>query len=254
MEIIPVISDGILLKNISFSYLNQNNSSKTDEIVIFKNFNLNVPPSKVSVLLGPSGCGKTTLLNIIHGILIPQRGVIEKKNINSISYLFQEPRLLPWKTVSQNIELILKNYYDHKKRKEITKHYIELIELSEFENYYPAELSGGMRQRVAIARAFAYPAEIILMDEPFQALDPGLKLHLTKLFSSIWIEDNRTALFVTHDTAEAVFLGDEIFVLSSSKPSTIVDHFINPVLRNKRDQKNPESKIFEEELYSLLTN
>jgi len=249
-----MISDGILLKNINFSYLNQNNSPKTDEIVIFKNFNLNIPTSKVSVILGPSGCGKTTLLNIIHGILIPQEGVIEKENINSISYLFQEPRLLPWETVSQNIELILKNYYDHKKRKEITKHYLELVGLSEFENNYPAELSGGMRQRVAIARAFAYPAEIILMDEPFQALDPGLKIHLTKLFSSIWVEDHRTSIFITHDIEEATLLGDEIFVLSSARPSTVVGNFKNPFPRGKRDQRNSESKIFEEKLYKLLTN
>ena len=245
---------GIILKNISFSYTNQNNSPKANEMIIFKDFNINIPASKVSVILGPSGCGKTTLLNIIHGILIPQRGKIEKGNINSISYIFQEPRLLPWKTVSQNIELILKNYYDHKKRKEITKHYLELIGLREFEDYYPAELSGGMRQRVAIARAFAYPAEIILMDEPFQALDPGLKLNLTKLFSSLWIEDHRTSIFVTHDTAEAVFLGDEIFVLSAVKPSNVVAHFINPVPRDKREQENPECRKIEEELYSLLTN
>ncbi|MCD6397465.1 MAG: ABC transporter ATP-binding protein [Spirochaetaceae bacterium] len=152
---------GISLKNISFSYPNQN---------IFIDFNINIPASKVSVLLGPSGCGKTTLLNIIHGIITPQRGEITKEHNNTISYIFQEPRLLPWKTVCQNIELILKNYYEHIKRKEITNHYLELIGLSEFAKFYPAELSGGMRQRVAIARAFAYPAEIILMDEPFQLL------------------------------------------------------------------------------------
>jgi len=236
---------GILLKNIYFSYPNQN---------IFKDFNIDIPASKVSVILGPSGCGKTTLLNIIHGIISPQSGVITKENNNTISYLFQEPRLLPWKTVSNNIELILKKFYEQKQRQQITSQYLELIGLSEFADYYPAELSGGMRQRVAIARAFAYPAEIILMDEPFQALDPGLKLNLTKLFSSLWIKDNRTSLFVTHDTAEAIFLGDEIFVLSAVKPSTLVAHFINPVPRKERDQKNPECRKIEEKLYSLLTN
>ncbi|RLD31581.1 MAG: ABC transporter ATP-binding protein [Bacteroidetes bacterium] len=236
---------GILLEDICFSYPNQN---------IFRDFNIDIPASKVSVILGPSGCGKTTLLNIIHGIITPQRGVIAKEHNNTISYLFQEPRLLPWKTVSHNIELILKNFYEQKQRQKITSHYLELIGLSEFANYYPAELSGGMRQRVAIARAFAYPAEIILMDEPFQALDPGLKLNLTKLFSSLWIKDNRTSLFVTHDTAEAVFLGDEIFVLSAVKPSTLVAHFTNPVPREERDQKNPECRKIEEKLYGLLTN
>lgn len=240
-----MIPGEILVKNIYFSYPNQN---------IFRDFSIDIPASKVSVILGPSGCGKTTLLNIIHGIITPQKGIITKEHNNSISYLFQEPRLLPWKTVSYNIELILKNFYEKKERQQITNHYLELIGLSEFSNYYPAQLSGGMRQRVAIARAFAYPAEIILMDEPFQALDPGLKLNLTKLFSSLWIKDNRTSLFVTHDTAEAVFLGDEIFVLSAVKPSTLVAHFNNPVPREDRDQKNPECRNFEAKLYSLLTN
>lgn len=92
------------------------------------------------------------------------------------------------------------------------------------------------------------------MDEPFQALDPGLKLNLTKLFSSLWIEDNRTSLFVTHDIAEAIFLGDEIFVLSSKKPSTIVDHIINSVPRGERHPEAPESLKIETRLYSLLIN
>ncbi len=236
---------GIILKNICFSYSNQN---------IFRDFNIEIPASKVSVILGPSGCGKSTLLNIIHGILTPDSGVIEKDKGNEISYLFQEPRLLPWKTVGQNIELILKNYYDHKQRQKITRHYLEIIGLNNFIDYYPSELSGGMRQRVAIARAFAYPAEIILMDEPFQALDPGLKLNLTRLFSSLWIEDNRTSLFVTHDITEAIFLGDEIFVLSSKKPSTIVDHIINSVPRGERHPEAPESLKIEARLYSLLIN
>lgn len=247
-------TDGIILKDIFFSYSNQNNSANAGESIIFSNFNIEIPASKVSVILGPSGCGKSTLLNIIHGILTPASGVIQKENSNTISYLFQEPRLLPWKTVSQNIELILRNHYKQKQRQKITRHYLEIIGLIDFADYYPSELSGGMRQRVAMARAFAYPAEIILMDEPFQALDPGLKLNLTKLFSSLWIEDNRTSLFVTHDIAEAIFLGDEIFVLSSKKPSTIVDHIINPVSRNKRHPENPECLKTEVRLYNLLTN
>ena len=245
---------GIKLNDICFSYSNPNNSIKDGEMVIFKDFNLKITASKVSVILGPSGCGKSTLLNIIHGILTPYSGTVEKENCNAISYLFQEPRLLPWKTVSQNIELILKKHYRKKERQKITEHYLKLIGLGDFSDFYPSELSGGMRQRVAIARAFAYPAEIILMDEPFQALDPGLKLNLTKLFSSLWIKDNRTSLFVTHDIAEAIFLGDEIFVLSSKFPSIIIDHTINPVPRNNRHPKNPESLKLETRLYSLLTN
>ncbi len=245
---------GIKLNDICFNYSNPNNSINNSEMVIFKDFNIKITALKVSVILGPSGCGKSTLLNIIHGILTPDSGTVEKKNCNAISYLFQEPRLLPWKTVSQNIELILKKHYRPQQRQEITEHYLKQIGLSDFANFFPSELSGGMRQRVAIARAFAYPAEIILMDEPFQALDPGLKLNLTRFFSSLWIEDNRTSLFVTHDITEAIFLGDEIFVLSSKFPSTIVDHIINPVPRGRRHPENPESLKIEARLYSLLTN
>jgi NitT/TauT family transport system ATP-binding protein len=249
-----MISSGITVKDICFSYSNQNNSTSISNLHIFKNFNIKIPASKVSVILGPSGCGKSTLLNIIHGILTPESGEIERDSSSVISYLFQEPRLLPWKTVSQNIDLILKKHYDHKQRQIITEHYIELIGLKNFADYYPSELSGGMRQRVAIARAFAYPAEIILMDEPFQALDPGLKLNLTKLFSSLWIEDNRTSLFVTHDITEAVFLGDEIFVLSSNFPSEIVDQITNPLPHGKRDLGNSVSHKIEARLLSLLAN
>lgn len=234
---------GIKLEKISFSYTNQS---------IFRNFNIYFPASKVSVILGPSGCGKSTLLNIIHGILTPDIGVIKKENKNIISYLFQEPRLLPWKTVSQNIDLILLNHYERKKRQKITKHYLEIIGLSDFANYYPSELSGGMRQRAAMARAFAYPAEIILMDEPFQALDLGLKLNLTELFSSLWTQDNRTSVFVTHDITEAIILGDEIFVLSGKKPSTLVDHIINNIPRDERHPKDPEFLNIEARLHSLL--
>ena len=245
---------GIILKDICFSYSKPTNFPSVGEPAIFKDFNIKIPASKVSVILGPSGCGKSTLLNIIHGILIPDSGVIEKDKNDAISYLFQEPRLLPWKTVSQNIELILKNHYEHRQRQKITRHYLEIIGLNDFGDYYPSELSGGMRQRVAIARAFAYPAEIILMDEPFQALDPGLKLNLTRFFSLLWIEDNRTSLFVTHDITEAVFLGDEIFVLSSKKPSTIVDHIINHVPQGKRHPEDSECLKIEAKLYKILTS
>jgi NitT/TauT family transport system ATP-binding protein len=245
---------GISLKNISFSYTNPNNPINTNKLHIFKDFSIKFQAAKVSVILGPSGCGKSTLLNIIHGIITPDSGIIKKDNNSTISYIFQEPRLLPWKTVGQNIDLILKSHYEHKQRQKIIQHYLEIIGLINFADYYPSELSGGMRQRVAIARAFAYPAEIILMDEPFQALDPGLKLNLTKLFSTLWIQDNRTSLFVTHDITEAIYLGDEIFVLSSSFPSKIVDQIINPVPRADRQSENPDFLEIKNKLYSLLTS
>jgi len=215
-----------------------------DELTLFKNFSIKFSEGTISCILGPSGCGKTTLLNIIGGLLKPQNGNVLGIDKKSISYIFQEPRLLPWRTVQQNIELVLANAYDEPKRQQVAQKFIDLVELNGFENYYPSQLSGGMRQRVSIARAFAYPSDLILMDEPLKGLDVKLKLNLINAFARIWQVDKRTVLFVTHDVDEALMLGNDIVVFSKAPINVITTKSIDesPVKRNLGSQEYFELK------------
>lgn len=239
----------ISIDKMSFSY---------GDSMLFSEFSMELPASGVSVILGPSGCGKTTLLNLISGLIEPDQGVINRGGREgapgNTSLLFQEPRLLPWRTIRQNVELVLKKHYGTAQSRSTAEHYLELVGLADFLDYYPEHLSGGMRQRAAIARAFAYPAEIILMDEPFQALDLGLKISLTRLFSELWIKDGRTAVFVTHDINEAILLGNEIFVLSSGRPVEILEHITNLEPQTGRNLDSQISIDIEKRLFKLLSN
>jgi len=185
-----------------------------DEVSLYEDFSIDFTAETITCILGPSGCGKTTLLNIIGNIIKPDRGTLIGFDRKVISYIFQDPRLLPWKTVRENIEFALKRDLPSDEREQLTRRFIKLVELEGFENYYPSKLSGGMRQRVSIARAFVYPSDIVLMDEPFKGLDIKLKLNLIQTFSRIWQADKRTVIFVTHDVDEALLLGNEIVVLT----------------------------------------
>ena len=222
------------------------------ELTVFENFSLEIPDRHVTAILGPSGCGKTTLLNLISGLLAPQSGTVSGLQDQRISYLFQEPRLLPWKTVRKNIELVLTPFFSHAELAERSNSFLDMVGLGRFADYYPHELSGGMRQRAAVARAFAYPAGVMLMDEPFQALDLHLKLSLIELFEKLWCRDKRTALFVTHDIQEAVLLGDSIVVLYGP-PAEIQASMSNPIPREQRSLKEHSILELEQQLYSLLS-
>ena len=184
------------------------------ELQVFSDFSIGFPEGTISCILGPSGCGKTTLLNIIGHLSEPDQGVITGIGDRVISYIFQDPRLLPWKTVKENIEFALPATIPGEERAKLAGRFIRLVELDGFAGYYPSRLSGGMRQRVSIARAFACPSGIILMDEPLKGLDVKLKHNLVRTFSRIWQADKRTVIFVTHDVDEALLLGSEIIVLS----------------------------------------
>jgi len=183
------------------------------DLLLFSNFNLDFAEGEITCILGPSGGGKTTLLNIIAGLVEPNGGNLVGFNGKVLSYIFQDPRLLPWQTVQENIEFVLTDAYEQTQRQAIASRFIKLVELTGFASYYPSQLSGGMRQRVAIARAFAYPSDLILMDEPLKGLDVKLKMNLLKAFSRIWQADKRTVIFVTHDVDEALMLGNTIIVL-----------------------------------------
>lgn len=173
---------------------------------VYDAFSLAIEAGKITCLLGPSGCGKTTLLNMLAG-LISYEGKIENVP-QRISYIFQEERLLPNLTVRQNIRYVLGKSADDARIDSV----LEKVELGDKADAYPSELSGGQAQRVSIARAFAYPSELILMDEPFSSLDTALKIRLIDVFVRLWREEKRTAVFVTHDAEEAYMLANRAIV------------------------------------------
>lgn len=220
---------------------------------VLKDLSLDVKQNKIICILGPSGCGKTTLLNIMSGLLKPDKGKLVGFKNKNFSYIFQEPRLLKWKTVSENIEFILKNKLNKKEINTNIKKYLNVVKLYEFRNYYPDQLSGGMKQRVAIARAFAYPADILLMDEPFKSLDLDLKLNLIDYFLMSWNLKKLSVFFVTHDIHAALMLSDEIFILKSN-PTKIKKHMINKIPPNERNLNNKEIISMEAEIFSLISN
>lgn len=183
---------------------------------ILDGFNLSVLPGSITCLFGPSGCGKTTLLNIMGGILAPDSGKVTGFAEERISYIFQETRILPWKTVLGNVLFPLLDKMPREEALEHAHSVIRMVGLEKEEKLFPGQLSGGMKQRVSIARAFAFPGTLILMDEAFQSLDNTLKYNILNSFLEIWKKDRRTVIFVTHDMDEAIFLGQQIILLGDS--------------------------------------
>jgi len=196
---------------------------KYGEETIFEDFNLVFEKNKITGILGPSGAGKTTLLNLCSGLEQPDRGTIEGINFQSISYIFQEPRLLPWRTVRENLRLVFKEKAIEKPGPHDADidAMLELVGLATVGDYYPHELSGGMRQPGSIARAFLYPSQLLLMDEPFSSLDCSLKNRLIEDFSKIWEQDKRTVVFVSHNEDEIRRLAHVILTFSD-KPVQIL--------------------------------
>jgi NitT/TauT family transport system ATP-binding protein len=190
---------------------------------------LKIESGEFVVFLGPSGCGKSTLLLIIGGLLKPSAGTVTVGNTEvvkpytDLGIVFQDPTLLDWRTALRNI-LIQAEARGMDKRK-LRARAMELLtatKLGGFENAYPSELSGGMKQRVAICRALVHDPSLLLMDEPFAALDAMTREQMAVDLQAVWMEDRKTVIFVTHSISEAVFLADRIFVLSL-RPGRIVD-------------------------------
>jgi NitT/TauT family transport system ATP-binding protein len=208
-------------------------------------------------ILGPSGCGKTTLLRMVAGLEQPTEGrmLIDGTEIGrqnpKLGMIFQDYSLYPWRTVSDNIAFGLElQGIAKEKRREIVRKYLALTGLSEFGNSYPYELSGGMRQRVAVVRALAVDPTVLLMDEPFGALDAQTRNKLQHDLLDIWGKTKKTILFVTHSVDEAVFLADRIVVLTA-RPGRICD-IVSIDLPRPRDRTGVEFAKFRRHVLDLI--
>lgn len=223
--------------------------AKDGDVVALNGVNLDIYDNEFVTVVGPSGCGKSTLMNIIAGLDTPTSGevLMDGEAIDGTSadkgVIFQAYALFPWLTVLENVRFGL----DMKKvpleeGNKIAMKYIRNVELEDFANSYPKELSGGMKQRVAIARAYANNPSILLMDEPFGAVDAQTRTQLQSELLKIWEEENKTCFFITHDVEEAVLLGQRV-VIMSARPGRIKD-IVDVDIPFPRDQETRMSPEF----------
>lgn len=217
----------IEIKNVSFDYMD-----KKTKFAALDNINLQIREGEFVCILGSSGCGKSTLLSLLNGLNKAKSGeiLIDGEPINgpgiNRAVVFQHYSLFPWLTAKGNVLFGLRQNgkkYSRKERNEIAQHYLDSVELGGSADKYPSQLSGGMQQRVAVARALALESDILLLDEPFGAIDPRLRLELQELVSKLSIENKKTVVFVTHDIDEAILLADRIVVMEPARIRTILN-------------------------------
>jgi NitT/TauT family transport system ATP-binding protein len=227
------------------------------QLVVLDHLSFDVKDKEFVCILGSSGCGKTTLLRLIAGLDEAREGSIildgeEIKGPNpKVGFVFQEYSLFPWRNVMDNIAFGLEmNGIPKEDRYRIAEHYLDLVNLSQFKTSYPSELSGGMRQRIAVARALALEPVLLLMDEPFGALDAQTRNMLQKELLDIWDKTRKTVIFITHSVDEAVFLADRIIVLTP-RPGRICQIF--PVeLKRPRDRTSVEFAQVRRQVLDLI--
>jgi NitT/TauT family transport system ATP-binding protein len=201
------------------------------EVQALSNVDLDIAAGDFVSFIGPSGCGKTTLLRVIADLEQPSAGTISVNGVTPeqarqqrhYGYIFQAAALYPWRTIERNVALPLEIMgYDAAQRRERTARYLRLVNLSGFERKFPWQLSGGMQQRASIARALSFEPALLLMDEPFGALDEIVRDHLNEQLLRLWDQTKKTVVFVTHSIPEAVFLSTKIVVMSP-RPGRIID-------------------------------
>ncbi|ELS58237.1 ABC transporter ATP-binding protein [Streptomyces viridochromogenes] len=207
------------IKGVSHTYVDEQRGKK---VLALDNIDLEIESGEFLCIVGASGCGKSTLLYLMAGLLRPSRGQITvdgrtvTKPGRDRGMVFQEYALLPWKTVLDNVAIGPKLAgVDKSRRRALARRYVEMVGLAGFEDKYPHELSGGMKQRAAVARTLAADPQVILMDEPFAAVDAQTRSTLQEELVSIWQSTGKTAVFVTHAVDEAVFLADRVVVMTS---------------------------------------
>jgi NitT/TauT family transport system ATP-binding protein len=226
-----------------------------ETVDVLSEIDLDVAPEEFLAIVGPSGCGKSTLLNCIAGFEDVTSGVIaidgepvrrpSKKRV----FVFQEPGIFPWLSVTQNIGFGLGDRPSAERRETVAR-YVSLVGLTGFEEAFPAELSGGMKQRVEFARALAVDSDVLFLDEPFGALDAFTRLEMRREIARIWRETRKTCLLVTHDVEEAVELAGRIAVMTR-RPATLAAVLDNPLPR-PRDPDTPEFRELKERIFGIL--
>ncbi|HEY7748925.1 MAG TPA: ABC transporter ATP-binding protein [Aestuariivirgaceae bacterium] len=238
---------------VSGNYVEFENVTKTfGNVPVIQETSLVIAPNSLVVFLGPSGCGKTTLMRMVGGLDKPTSGTIRIKGEpvtepgRRTGMVFQSYSSFPWLTVAGNIAFGMRYRKDlsQEQRTERVNHYLRLIGLEDFADSYPNRISGGMRQRVAIARSLAAGPDVLLMDEPFGALDALTREKLQVELRQIQAREMKTIIFVTHDVEEAVFLADRIVMLSSRPASIVADIDVAGVLGGSRPLAIRESEIF----------
>jgi NitT/TauT family transport system ATP-binding protein len=205
----------IQLAHVSKSYM-------TPPVYVVEDFSLAINKGEFFCLIGPSGCGKSTVIKLMAGIEAPSRGTVTRPN--HVGMVFQSYALLPWLTVEANIAFAARMQgFNRDKVEAVTTRYLRMVHLEAFGERYPRELSGGQRQRVGIARALAVESEVLLMDEPFSALDPVITDELHDDMLRIWAETKKTIVMVSHHFEEAVLLADRVGVMMEGRLQEIVD-------------------------------
>lgn len=222
---------------------------RNGEVVALSGVDFDIKENEFICVIGPSGCGKSTLLNIIAGLLEPSAGrvIVDGKEVHGTGIdrgvVFQQYALFPWLTVRKNVEFGLKlKGMGKEEREEVANKYLKMVELEKFADSYPKELSGGMKQRVAIARAYAMNPSVLLMDEPFGALDAQTRTQLQTELLKTWEEEHKTCFFVTHDIEEAIVLATRV-VIMSARPAKIKE-VVDIDIPYPRDQETKMSDRF----------
>lgn len=207
----------IVIQNVNKTY-----KGVSGDVVALKDVNLIIDENEFVAIIGPSGCGKTTLLNVLAGLETYDSGSVTVGGEAIVGpgidrgVIFQQYALFPWLTVRKNMQFGLKyRGYSKAKQKEITNYYMDIVGLTEYADLYPKELSGGMKQRVAIARGYATSPKVLLMDEPFGALDAQTRAQLQEDVLKTWETERKTIFFITHDVEEAVLLSQRVVIMSA---------------------------------------
>ena len=235
-------------------------NGRNGEMIALNGVTLDIHDNEFICVVGPSGCGKSTLLNIIAGLLEPTSGEVycDGKLVEGTGtdrgVVFQQYALFPWLTVKKNVRFALEmRGIKGKEADELAMKYLEKVDLVKFADHYPKELSGGMKQRVAIARAYAADPQVLLMDEPFGALDAQTRTQLQSELLETWENDKKTCFFITHDVDEAIILAQKVIVMSArpGRVKAIIDIDI-PYPRDQETKMSPRFLELKNEIWSLV--